>query len=46
VRNAEGKAIDHVVKLFRFDNLPEDLVNLLNKVGEAGDLAFSNCQKQ
>lgn len=44
-RDANGKAVDFTVKLFRFDNLPEGLVDLLNKVGEAGDLAFSNCQK-
>ncbi|MEQ1763404.1 MAG: hypothetical protein ABL984_09700 [Pyrinomonadaceae bacterium] len=45
-RTADGKAVDYTIKLFRFDNLPVDLVNLLNKVGEAGDLAFSNCTKQ
>jgi len=45
MRDANGKAVDYAIKLFRFDNLPADLVNLLNKVGEAGDLAFSNCQK-
>lgn len=45
-RNTSGKAVDHGIKLFRFDNLPPSLVDLLNKVGEAGDLAFSNCQKQ
>ena len=44
-RDANGKAVDFKIKLFRFDNLPESLVDLLNKVGEAGDLAFSNCQK-
>ena len=45
-RDANGKAVDYTIKLFRFDNLPDTLVDLLNKVGEAGDLAFSNCQKQ
>ncbi len=45
-RDDSGKAVDYTIKLFRFDDLPVDLVNLLNKVGEAGDLAFSNCQKQ
>ena len=44
-RDAKGKAVDYAIKLFRFDNLPNDLLDLLNKVGEAGDLAFSNCQK-
>lgn len=46
MRNADGRAVDYAVKLFRFDNLPEDLVNLLNRVGEAGDLAFSNCRNK
>ncbi len=45
-RNENGKAFDFTIKLYRFDNLPDGLVDLLNKVGEAGDLAFSNCQKQ
>ena len=44
-RDANGKAVDFTIKLFRFDDLPESLVDLLNKVGEAGDLAFSNCQR-
>lgn len=44
-RTENGKAVNYLVKLFQFNDLPADLVNLLNKVGEAGDLAFSNCQK-
>ncbi|MEO5860088.1 MAG: hypothetical protein ABIR33_14205 [Pyrinomonadaceae bacterium] len=44
-RASDGKAVDQTIKLFRFDNLPTDLVALLNNVGEAGDLAFSNCQR-
>jgi hypothetical protein len=45
MRNPNGEAVDFAIKLFQFDNLPADLAALLNKVGEAGDLAFSNCQK-
>ena len=45
VRDTNGKAVDHTIKLFRFDNVPADLMYLVDKVWEAGGLAFSNCQK-
>ena len=45
VRDKNGKAVDHTIKLFRFDSVPTDLMYLVDKVWEAGGLAFSNCQK-
>jgi len=44
-RDVNGKAIDHTIKLFRFDNLPAELLDLVDRTWDAGNLAFSNCQK-
>lgn len=45
VRDKNGKAVDNTIKLFRFDTVPADLMLLVDKVWEAGGLAFSNCEK-
>ena len=44
-RDVNGKAVDHTIKLFRFDNLPAELLDLVDRTWDAGNLAFSNCQK-
>jgi hypothetical protein len=44
VRDANGKAVDNTIKLFRFDTVPPDLMYLVDQTWAAGALAFSNCQ--